>query len=82
MAMDTIPDEFGLWLGPCVLFLLLLFPSLATPISKFVCRRIQMDAPTLRVGRERIPLANIAPLLRPQTASVGVPTAAQGYQGH
>jgi hypothetical protein len=61
MGIDTIPDEIGLWLGLCALFLLLLLPCLAVPISKFIYNRIEMDAQTLRVGRERIPLASIDP---------------------
>jgi hypothetical protein len=61
MGLDTIPDEFGLWLGMCALFLLLLLPCLAVPFSKFVYHRIQVDETTLRVGRERIPLAALDP---------------------
>jgi hypothetical protein len=78
MGVGTLPDEFGLWLGLSALFLLLLLPCLAIPISKFVYHRIQIDAQTLRVGRERIPLATIDPTSI-QAAAAENPTAAQRY---
>jgi len=59
MGIDTLPDQFGLWLGMWALFLLLLLPCLLVPISKFIYHRIQIDNETLRVGRERIALASI-----------------------
>ncbi|MEU6380020.1 DUF3093 family protein [Streptomyces sp. NPDC046909] len=78
MGIDTLPDEFGLWLGLSALFLLLLLPCLAVPISKFIYHRIQIDAQTLRVGRERIPLATIDPA-SVQAAAAEATTAAQRY---
>ncbi|MDT9701702.1 hypothetical protein [Streptomyces sp. P17] len=78
MGIDTIPDEFGLWFGLSALFLLLLLPCLAIPISKFIYHRIQIDARTLRVGRERIPLADIDPA-SVQAASNDAPAVAQRY---
>ncbi len=78
LGIDTIPDEIGLWLGLCALFLLLLLPCLAVPISKFIYNRIQIDAQKLRVGREHIPLSEIDPA-SVQTASDRTPGAAQRY---
>lgn len=78
MGIDTIPDEFDLWLGLSALFLLLLLPCLAAPISKFIYHRIQIDAQTLRVGRERIPLADIDPA-SVQAASANAPSVAERY---
>ncbi|MGW3494265.1 hypothetical protein [Streptomyces sp. NPDC001020] len=80
MGIDTIPDEFGLWLGMCALFLLLLLPCLVVPFSKFIYNRIQIDTQTLRVGRERIALAEIEPASVQAAASqtgspAGAPTS-------
>lgn len=79
MGVDTIPDEIGLWLGLCGLFLLLLLPCLAVPLSKFVYHRIRMDADTLRVGRERIPLTAIDPVSVQTASQQPLPTAAEQY---
>ncbi|MEV8568669.1 hypothetical protein AB0436_24325 [Streptomyces sp. NPDC051322] len=59
MAPGTFPDEIGLWFGLSALFLLILLPCLAIPISKVIYHRIRIDRSTLRVGRERIPLADV-----------------------
>ena len=80
MGIDTIPDEIGIWLGLSALFLLLLLPCLAVPISKFIYHRIRIDSQTLRVGREHIPLADIDPA-SVQAASAETHTAAQRYAG-
>ncbi|MGW1727401.1 hypothetical protein ACWCQK_31345 [Streptomyces sp. NPDC002306] len=62
MAVGTVPDEWGLWLGLSAMFLVLIWvPFNAVPLSKYVYNRIQIDAQTLRVGRERIPLADLDP---------------------
>ncbi|MFE5397356.1 DUF3093 family protein [Streptomyces sp. NPDC056568] len=79
MGVGTIPDEFGLWLGMCALFLLLLLPCLAVPFSKFAYHRIQVDETTLRVGRERIPLTALDPASVQASAQVTHPTLPQQY---
>lgn len=79
MGIDAIPDEIGLWFGMCALFLVVLLPCLAVPISKFFYNRIRMDAQTLRVGRERIPLADIDPVSVQAAAQAGPPTTFQQY---
>ncbi|MEW2266362.1 DUF3093 family protein [Streptomyces sp. NPDC047853] len=79
MGLDTIPDEFGLWLGMCALFLLLLLPCLAVPFSKFVYHRIQVDEETLRVGRERIPLTALDPASVQAAAQATYPTLREQY---
>ncbi|MFI6091359.1 hypothetical protein [Streptomyces sp. NPDC051218] len=79
MGVNTLPDQFGLWLGMWPLFLLLLLPCLLVPISKFIYNRIQIDAETLRVGRERIPLASIDPTSVQSASQASLPTAAQQY---
>ncbi|MFI6371580.1 hypothetical protein [Streptomyces sp. NPDC050546] len=76
MGADTIPDEFGLWLGLCALFLLVLLPFLAVPVSKFIYNRIQIDTHTLRVGRERISLADIDPTSVKEASQAGPSTTA------
>lgn len=78
MGIDTIPDNIGLWLGLCALFLLVLLPCLAVPISKFIYHRIQIDAQKLRVGREHIPLAGLDPASI-EAAALDVHTAAQRH---
>ncbi|WP_328537316.1 hypothetical protein [Streptomyces sp. NBC_00344] len=70
MAPDTFPDEIGLWFGLSALFLLILLPCLAIPISKVIYHRIRIHQEILRVGRERIPLGDVDP--------VSVHTALQG----
>ena len=79
LGIGTIPDEFGLWLGMCALFLLILLPCLAVPISKFFYNRIQIDEQTLRVGRERIALADIDPASVQAELQTGPPTSFQQY---
>lgn len=79
MALDTIPDEIGLWLGLCALFLLVLLPCLAVPVSKFIYNRIQIGTQTLRVGRECIALADIDPNSIREASQAALPTAAHRY---
>ncbi|MET9253179.1 DUF3093 family protein [Streptomyces sp. NPDC003717] len=79
MGVGTIPDEFGLWLGLSALFLLLLLPCLAVPLSKVIYNRIRIEAGTLRVGRERIPLAAVDPVSVQTAAQSAVPTVPQQY---
>ncbi|ANB07872.1 hypothetical protein SAM40697_3914 [Streptomyces ambofaciens] len=79
MGVDTIPDDFGLWLGMCALFLLLLLPCLAVPLSKFVYHRIRIDETTLRVGRERIPLTAVDPASVHAAAQATPPTLPAQY---
>ncbi|MCX4788552.1 hypothetical protein OG369_20975 [Streptomyces sp. NBC_01221] len=63
MGFDSVPQDTGPWLAVSALFLLILLPCLSVPISKAIYNRIQIDPAqgTLRVGRERIPLANVDP---------------------
>ncbi|MFI8094041.1 hypothetical protein ACIF9R_38055 [Streptomyces sp. NPDC086080] len=79
MGIDTIPNEIGLWLGLCALFLLLLLTCLAVPLSNFVYHRIRMDAESLRVGRERIPLTAIDPASVQTASQLALPTTPQRY---
>ncbi|MET7292386.1 hypothetical protein ABZS79_09610 [Streptomyces griseoloalbus] len=79
MGVDAIPDEIGLWLGLCALFLLVLLPCLAVPFSKFVYHRIRMDAETLRVGRECIPLTAIDPVSVQTASQLAPPTTPKQY---
>ncbi|ARX85586.1 DUF3093 family protein [Streptomyces alboflavus] len=77
MGVETLPDDFGVWLGVSGLFLLLLLPCLAVPISKRIYHRIEIDATTLRVGRERLPLTDIDPASVRAAAQGQLPTAPQ-----
>jgi len=77
MGIDTIPDEFGLWLGLSALFLLVLLPCLAVPFSKFIFNRVQIDSQTLRVGRERFALTDIDPASVRAATHTGGPTTPQ-----
>ncbi|MEV7525057.1 hypothetical protein [Streptomyces sp. NPDC091371] len=63
MGVDSIPEDTGVWLAVSALFLLILLPCLGVPISKRIYNRIRIDPAqgTLRVGRERLPLAAIHP---------------------
>ncbi|GGL73672.1 hypothetical protein GCM10010129_16620 [Streptomyces fumigatiscleroticus] len=74
MAVGTVPDEFGLWLGLSVMFLVLIYlPFNAVPLSKYIYHRIQVDGRTLRVGRERIALADLDPASVHAAAEQAVP---------
>ncbi|MFH9072227.1 hypothetical protein [Streptomyces alboflavus] len=79
MGVETLPDDFGVWLGVSGLFLLLLLPCLAVPISKRIYHRIEIDATTLRVGRERLPLTDIDPASVRAAAQGQLPSAPQRY---
>ncbi|MDQ0930247.1 hypothetical protein [Streptomyces turgidiscabies] len=79
MGIDTIPDEFGLWLGLSALFLLVLLPCLVVPFSKVVYNRVRIDSQILRVGRERIALADIDPASVLAAAQAEPPAVAQQY---
>ncbi|WP_405944082.1 hypothetical protein [Streptomyces sp. NBC_00932] len=79
LGADTIPDEIGLWLGLSALFLVVLLPCLAVPISKAVYQRIRIDGETVRVGRERIPLAEVDPASVQAALQGAVPTPMERY---
>ncbi|MER5598542.1 hypothetical protein [Streptomyces sp. NPDC002265] len=62
MAVGSLPDDLGLWLAMSAMFLVLVWvPFNAVPLSKYVYNRIRIDGETLRVGRERIALADLDP---------------------
>ncbi|WP_331766725.1 DUF3093 family protein [Embleya sp. NBC_00896] len=77
MRIDTPAEDTGVWLGVSALFLLLLLPCLAVPVSKFVYHRIELTPETLRVGRERIPVAALDPASVQAAAQGAPPTFAQ-----
>lgn len=80
MGAGSLPDDFGLWLGLSAMFLVLVWvPFNAVPLSKYFFHRIRVDAQTLRVGRERIPLAELDPAGVHAASQQAVPTAAQRY---
>ncbi|WP_461083493.1 hypothetical protein [Streptomyces deserti] len=80
MAVGTLPDEFGLWLGLSAMFLVLVYlPFNAVPLSKYFFNRVQIDSQTLRVGRERIALADIDPTSVHAASQQAVPGVAQRY---
>ncbi len=55
----TLPDDIGAWLALSLIYLVVLVPFLGVPISKLIYHRIQLAPDTLRVGRERIPVAEL-----------------------
>lgn len=63
LGIDAIPEDTGLWLIVSASFLLVLLPAIAVPISKAIYHRIVIDPAhgVLRVGRERLALADIDP---------------------
>jgi hypothetical protein len=63
LGIDALPDDLGLWLIVSAAFLLVLLPCLAVPLSKAIYHRVAVDgdAGVLRVGRERLALADIDP---------------------
>ncbi|MEU3841745.1 hypothetical protein AB0E88_17150 [Streptomyces sp. NPDC028635] len=80
MGAGSLPDDFGLWLGLSAMFLVLIWvPFNAVPLSKYFFNRIQVDAQTLRVGRERIALADLDPAGVYAASQQAVPTAPQRY---
>ncbi|GGR73386.1 hypothetical protein GCM10010252_09920 [Streptomyces aureoverticillatus] len=79
LGVQSLPEDLGIWLGLCALFLLPLLVCLLVPLSKLVYHRIEVDARTLRVGRERIPLAAIDPGSVRAAANEALPGAAQRY---
>ncbi|WP_328319012.1 hypothetical protein [Streptomyces sp. NBC_00388] len=79
LGVGTLPDEFGLWLGLSALFLLLLLPCLAVPVSKVIYQRIRIDGGILRVGRERIPLTDVDPASVQAALQGALPTPAERY---
>ncbi|CAM5699386.1 hypothetical protein [Streptomyces purpurascens] len=80
MAVGTVPDEFGLWLGLSAMFLVLIYlPFNAVPLSKYFFNRIQIDGQILRVGRERIALADIDPASVHAASQQVVPKVSQRY---
>ncbi|WP_031128972.1 DUF3093 family protein [Streptomyces aureocirculatus] len=79
LGVGTLPDDLGVWLGLGALFLLPLGVCLAVPFSKLVHHRIDLDARTLRVGRERLPLDSLDPGSVRAALGEAVPGAAQRY---
>lgn len=61
MGVAALPEDFWPWLAVSALFSLLLLPLLAVPISKNRYHSIDLTPETLRVGRERIPVADLDP---------------------
>ncbi|CAL9279398.1 MULTISPECIES: hypothetical protein [unclassified Streptomyces] len=63
LGIDAIPEDTGLWLIVSASFLLVLAPAIAVPVSKAIYHRIVIDPErgVLRVGRERLALADIDP---------------------
>ncbi|CAL9332556.1 hypothetical protein [Streptomyces sp. enrichment culture] len=63
LGIDAVPEDTGLWLIVSASFLLVLLPCVAVPISKAVYHRIAIDPArgVLRVGRERLALADLDP---------------------
>ncbi|MFF9817092.1 hypothetical protein [Streptomyces sp. NPDC014006] len=80
MGAGSLPDDFGLWLGLSAMFLVLIWvPFNAVPLSKYFFNRIRIGAQTLRVGRERIALADLDPAGVYAASQQTVPTAPQRY---
>lgn len=63
LGFESVPEDTGPWLIVSAVFLLILLPCLAVPVSKAIYHRLSIDPGTgiLRVGRERIPLASVDP---------------------
>ncbi|MFD9030199.1 DUF3093 family protein [Streptomyces sp. NPDC059567] len=63
LAVDALPEDTGVWLLVSAAYLLVLVPCIAVPISKAIYHRVRVDPGSglLRVGRERIPLAEVDP---------------------
>ncbi|MGP3967057.1 hypothetical protein [Streptomyces sp. 6N223] len=60
-GVAALPENPGAWLAVSGLYVFALVPLLIVPISKYVYHRIDLAPDTLRVGRERIPVADIDP---------------------
>ncbi|MFB7371849.1 DUF3093 family protein [Streptomyces sp. NPDC056222] len=61
LGVDALPEDTGVWLLVSAAYLLVLVPCIAVPISKAIYHRVRVDPAggLLRVGRERIPLADV-----------------------
>ncbi|GAA4927087.1 hypothetical protein ACFPM3_08940 [Streptomyces coeruleoprunus] len=81
LGIGSIPEDTGLWLIVSACFLLVLIPCLAVPLSKAVYHRIVVDPAqgVLRVGRERIALAEIDPASVHGSLQDATPGTAQRY---
>ncbi|MGW2823279.1 hypothetical protein ACWC24_20160 [Streptomyces sp. NPDC001443] len=78
MAVGSLPDDLGLWLAVSAMFLVLIWvPFNAVPLSKYFYNRIRIDDETLRVGRERIALADLDPVSVREAAGQARPGAVQ-----
>jgi hypothetical protein len=64
---STLPGDPGAFVALSAIYLVVLVPLLGVPISKFVYHRIRLTPSTLRVGRERLAVADLDP------AAIGVP---------
>ncbi|KUJ53794.1 hypothetical protein ACZ90_66615 [Streptomyces albus subsp. albus] len=79
LAMDTIPDDVGLWLGMSAFLVMVLLVFLVAPVTNVIYYRIQIDGHTLRVGRERITLADIDPVSVQVAAQQPLPGFVERY---
>lgn len=61
MVVDAGGDDVGVLLGMAGLFFLVLLAFVSVPVSKYFYNRIALTPEFLRVGRERIPLAELEP---------------------
>ncbi|WP_436736941.1 hypothetical protein [Streptomyces sp. BBFR102] len=61
-ALQLLPDELTAWLVVCAMSLLLLLCLTAVPLSKRLYHRIRLADGELRVGRERLAVASLAPV--------------------
>jgi hypothetical protein len=61
MGALSLPEDLGAWLAVSGMFLLPLAPCLVVPLSKRRYHDIDVTPDTLRVGRERIPVAELDP---------------------
>jgi DUF3093 family protein len=71
---QTLPDGIGAFLALTCAYLFVLVPLLGVPISKRRYHRIQLTTEVLRVGRERLPVADLDP------ASIGAPYEPAGSE--
>ncbi|MEV6681254.1 hypothetical protein AB0N09_30955 [Streptomyces erythrochromogenes] len=81
MGAQSIPEDTTVWLIVSALFLVILLPCLAVPLSKAIYNRIRIDrtSGTLRVGRESFALADLEPGSVQIAVQYDHPTAAQRY---
>ncbi|WP_461296488.1 hypothetical protein [Streptomyces harbinensis] len=61
MAVDALPENLVAWLAVSAMFSLVLLAFVAVPVSKYIYHRIDLTPDTLRVGRERIAVADLDP---------------------